>query len=360
MKLIPSAFPNGETCKIAVVGEAGGVDELRLGAPFVGKSGGLLNKMLRDAAISRNDCLVTNVFRYHPRDNNISQFFIKKQAAKKGKWDEECPYSAFGARGFVKPEMVEELDRLREELEQVKPNVVLGFGATALWALTGQEKIGSYRGYIMDSSLVPGLKVLCTYHPAYVLRVWRFLPTVMADIKKAAAESNSKTFKPERREIWIEPNLDDIRRFKSKYIDPLRGGKSPLAFDIETDSDKQITCIGFAPSPQRALVVPIWDKTKKDLSYWNPEDEKTAWNLVASILEDKDIPKVAHNGLYDIQYLLRWDIKVRGVCNDTMLLHHVLQPELPKSLEYLSSIYCNERHWKNLVSFKSTENKDGA
>lgn len=362
MKLIPSSFPVGGKCKIAIVGEAGGVDEMRLGAPFVGKSGGLLTKMLKDAGVSRAKCLITNVFRYHPRDNNLQQFFIKRQDAKKGKWDVECPYPAFGSRGFVDPDMVSEIERLKEELQKVSPNIVLAFGATALWALTGRDKIGTYRGFVMDSTLLPGVKVLPTYHPAFILRKWSFLPTVMSDIKKAVEESHTKTFHPKKREIWIEPSIPDIKRFITQYIEPLSYGdrEDVLAFDIETDSDKQITCIGFAPSPEKAIVIPIWANGRRDFSYWDEEDERAVWELVAGVLEDRRIPKVAQNGAYDVAYLLRWGIKVRGTVHDTMLLHHTLQPELPKSLDYLASIYLNERPWKTMVSFKKTENKDEA
>jgi DNA polymerase I-like protein with 3'-5' exonuclease and polymerase domains len=68
---------------------------------------------------------------------------------------------------------------------------------------------------------------------------------------------------------------------------------------------------------------------------------------VQALLES-EIPKVFQNGMFDINYLTRAGIYVRNCAHDTMLLHHVLYPELPKGLGFLGSIYSNESAWKLL------------
>lgn len=58
------------------------------------------------------------------------------------------------------------------------------------------------------------------------------------------------------------------------------------------------------------------------------------------------------------QWLANEGLFTRGEVEDTMLLHHALQPELPKKLGYLGSIYTNEIAWKNLANFKEGNKKD--
>ena len=72
------------------------------------------------------------------------------------------------------------------------------------------------------------------------------------------------------------------------------------------------------------------------------------WELVRGVLEDQSIGKVFQNGLYDIAFLWRaYRIKVMGAREDTMLLHHALQPESLKGLGFLGSVYTNHGAWKS-------------
>jgi DNA polymerase I-like protein with 3'-5' exonuclease and polymerase domains len=65
-------------------------------------------------------------------------------------------------------------------------------------------------------------------------------------------------------------------------------------------------------------------------------------------LEDQAIRKVFQNGLYDIAFLWRsYGIKTLGGAEDTMLLHHALQPEALKGLAFLGSVYTNHGPWKS-------------
>jgi hypothetical protein len=65
------------------------------------------------------------------------------------------------------------------------------------------------------------------------------------------------------------------------------------------------------------------------------------------------------NGLYDSQYLLDApiDIRLRNWHDDTAILHHALQPELPKALGTLASLYLNEPSWKQMRTSKKDEAK---
>ena len=309
--------------------------------------------MLRQGGVDPATCYIGNVFRQRPLANDISKFFLKKLEAKRVSKETgwKPRYDPYGTIGVVRPELEEELDRLRRELVILAPNVVLAFGNTALWALTGYDKITQHRGTTVESKLIPGLKVVPTYHPAAVLRKWDHLPFVVADIKKASAESPTKDIVRPSRKIMVEPSADEVVLFLGAISRNITG---PVSVDIET-AWEQVTCIGFAPTSDLCMVVPFVEAGCR--SYWSYEDELKVWGAVQDFLQDNSIPKLFQNGSYDIQFLRKHNISVRGEIEDTMLMHHALQPELPKGLGDLASLYTSERAWKWLANHKMTETK---
>lgn len=139
----------------------------------------------------------------------------------------------------------------------------------------------------------------------------------------------------------------DIERFYNQHWLPAEAG----GFDIETAGSTQITCVGFSPSPSLSLVIPFVDNRQLNGSYWPTlHQERLAWIWVRRFLEHIDNPTIrliGQNTLYDINWL--WTllgIRPRNYAGDTMLKHHVLYPELKKSLAFLGSIYTDEPAWK--------------
>lgn len=334
---------------IALIGEAWGEQEERERTPFVGPSGYELTRMLDEAGISRADCFLTNVLNLRPHNNKLEAFCGTKAEAIKG-------YPALIKGRYLRSEFAGELDRLGDELVSVNPNLLVALGNTALWALTGKTFISKLRGTTTISTLtVDGFKVLPTYHPAAVLRQWELRPTTVIDLMKAKREAEFPEIRRPKRTIWIEPSLEDIDEFRSKYINNAKR----LSVDIET-AGNQITCIGFAPSERLAIVIPFTDPRKLGRSYWPTlQHEQKAWVIVRSILSNPRPPKVLQNGLYDIAFLWRSvGIKVFGAEEDTMLLHHALQPESLKGLGFLGSIYTDEGNWKQMRERVTTIKRD--
>lgn len=337
------------SAKIAIVGDFPHDQDILTGLPFMSSGGQELTRMLSDAGIKRSDCYLTTVFKTQPPRNDISAYCAKK--AEVG--GRSYTYEKIGTGKYIKPEYLFELDNLRQELEAVQPNVVIALGNVAMWALMQETTIGKLRGVIAESTLVPGLKVLPTYHPASIFKAWANRPIVILDMMKALKESEFPEIIRPQRKIWIKPTLDDIKEFWEKYIKDSRY----MTFDIETER-KQITCIGFAPNKEQALVVPFVSKLSPGFSYWKtPAEEIAAWNLVKMILTST-VGKIGQNGLYDIQYLLRVNgIPVLKYEHDTMLMMHALYPELQKSLGFLASVFTNEASWKGMHKTK-TKDKD--
>lgn len=332
--------------KIALVGEAWGKDEEEAGAPFVGASGRLLNGLLAQVGIAREECLVTNVFNLRPRPTND----VSNLCGPKAEGIPNMPYLTKGK--YIRAEYAPELDRLRKEIEDFDPTVIVALGAAPAWAFLHTSGIRKIRG--APTLSVDGRKVLPTYHPSTVLRDYKLRPILLADLMKAKEESAFPDLRRPSRRIWIEPTLTDIEQFYHDHIVP-----SPnLSIDIETKGET-ITCIGFAPTKTEALVIPFWDPTKPDGNYWSTaQEELEAWELVRSFCGlRKRI--VFQNGLYDMSFLWRtMGITVPHAEDDTMLLHHALQPEMEKGLGFLATIYTNEASWKFMRQNHSTVKKE--
>lgn len=333
---------------IVLLGEAWGMQEEQERMAFVGPTGWELNRMLEQAGIARKDCFCTNVFNLRPGGNKIEGLCGPKEIAIPG-------YPAIGRGGYIRKEFARELDRLGKELDEINPNVVVALGNTASWAMLGKTMISKIRGTVQLSTHTrTGIKVLPTYHPAVIFRQWSVRPTTVMDLVKAKREARYPDIVRPKREIWIEPTLEDIHEFNRRYIEPCER----LAVDIET-AGRVITCIGFAPRKDLALVIPGFGIRRAGRPYWPSLDvERKVYKAVKDILTGP-IPKIFQNGLYDIAFIWRaWGFPVMAAEDDTMLLHHALQPESLKGLGYLGSIYTDEIAWKQMREKHTTIKRD--
>ncbi len=134
-------IPGSPLARLVFIGEAPGADEDKQGVPFVGRAGQLLTDMItKGMGLAREDVYICNILRCRPPGNR-----------------NPTPDEAERCRGF--------LDRT---LEIVAPNFICCLGAIAARnLLQTDEAIGKLRGRIHDYH---GVQVVCTYHPAYLLR----------------------------------------------------------------------------------------------------------------------------------------------------------------------------------------------
>lgn len=331
---------------LMLIGEAPGQIEAAKGLPFMGASGQLLDYMLSLAGTSRGYVSITNVFDEQPPQNNLDFWGIpRKEAQAIFKSINDSPEFLTpieGSKLTVHPERsVPALRRLKEEIARVNPTCIVALGNTALRAICGVGGIGKLRGALHTGLLYP-TKVIPTYHPAAILRQYENLPIAVMDIRKALHESKSPETRQFPRKIHIIESLDDLHTAAGVLMQA-----DLITFDVETRA-RQITCIGLSGSKEETFVLPFWSRRAEGWNYWpSVEAEIQAVRWLQRIMES-DIPKVAHNGIYDIQYLLLYGIAVRNYLHDTMLMHHSLFPSLPKGLDFLGSVYCNERAWKRM------------
>ncbi len=145
--------------RLVFVGEAPGVDEDRQGEPFVGAAGQLLNRILQACTLARGDVYICNILRCRPPGNR-----------------NPLPAEAANCREY--------LDR---QLAIIRPEFICCLGTVAAQNLLHtSDSIGRLRGRFHDYQ---GIQVLCTYHPAYLLRTpsakrstWEDMQMLMAEM----------------------------------------------------------------------------------------------------------------------------------------------------------------------------------
>ncbi|NBV42835.1 hypothetical protein EBR96_08740, partial [bacterium] len=289
---IPTKPWNG----VVVVGEFPNREEDRTGQYLSGYRGVLLRELLQTAKIDPDACYFTYVFNVCPPFEDGGAFFENKSTST------GVPFES----KVMPPQHEGHLTRLKVFLSSLPaaPKIIITLGKIALWALTGYTKISQYRGTFLQT--VHG-NVLPTYSAEYIMKVWDDYPIVVADLLKAT--SKPPVF--ENREIWIAPLYTDLLDFERLYIDKCES----IAFDIETwllrKVVNQICSISISPSPHLSLVVPFVDFTKPDWSYWPRDVEVQVWKWLKRILSSQKT-KIAQNGIYDIVWLARYGVFVRG------------------------------------------------
>lgn len=320
---VPATFPSTLPCPYAIVGEAPGAEEAAFGKPFIGASGNLLNSSLRKMGISRDDCLITNVFTTRPPANNVKHFFLSGHT--------------------LKDEYLSELDRLYSELHRAQPSIIIALGATALWALTGETKLTNQRGFLRYDK-TNTFKMLASYHPAAILRDWKLRPWLLLDLAKARANADPSPIKWPDRRVQIPTTFSEATSLiKSLHSAP------QISVDIETImSIQQISTISLSPSPTEAIVIPLLSKTMRGWSVWAPHEEVEIIFHLAHLFSLPTPTKLFHNAIFDISHLHHLGVTTMGHVDDSMLLAHSLQPELPKALGQLGATYANERAWKSM------------
>jgi DNA polymerase len=160
--------------QLMFVGEAPGADEDELGEPFVGKAGQLLTKIIQATGLSRADVYIANILKCRP----------------------DTPGQSAGNRKPKPEEMETCIPYLHEQIDLIRPKVLVALGATAVEGLLGKTVgITKLRG---TWQTYRGTPLMPTYHPAYLLRnqamsqkriVWEDMLQVM---EKLAMPINEK------------------------------------------------------------------------------------------------------------------------------------------------------------------------
>jgi uracil-DNA glycosylase len=165
--------------QLMFVGEAPGADEDEQGEPFVGKAGQLLTKIIQATGLQRADVYIGNILKCRP----------------------DTPGQSAGNRKPTTDEMATCIPYLHEQIDLIRPRVLVALGATAVEGLLGKtigitKLRGTWKTY-------RGIPLMPTYHPAYLLRnqamsekrkVWEDMLAVMEKLGMAISEKQRRFF----------------------------------------------------------------------------------------------------------------------------------------------------------------------
>ncbi len=310
--------------KLLIVGEAPAKWEVIQGRPMVGPTGKLVDELLHNAGMERVEVYATNVFKYRCPGDDIENASLTGHTIEEGIHD------------------------LWQEIDAIKPNCILALGNLALTTLTGKDGITKWRGSILPA-VHGGYKVVATFHPAKLFkRQTRYSEKayIQADFARAVVESQRPELDLPNRTLQVIRSSYELNNFLSYYYP----AKKRVMIDIEVIKCIP-TCVGLAFNKNHAVSIPVIPLGHlKGSVVMTDADRREMLRLLARFLEKPDLEICGQNFKFDHQKLLnplRIRIKDENVFYDTMLAQHVLNPEFPKKLEFISSIYTREPFYKD-------------
>lgn len=310
--------------RIAIVGESPGIDELRKGRPFVGRAGEQLDRMLAGAGILRKDCYITNLLKSVP-DGPKEEWFFNG--------------------GSPSQAMFQGMLELLEELQGVKPNVVVPLGNPALWALTGRMEILKRRGSIMEATAIPGLKVIPTIHPAFYVHGHYAMsykePLGIWDFARIQEESQTPDINLPSFDAIINPTSDQV----NEAVERLLSGDHITA-DSEWYSPDSPAYIAFTNDPSWAICL-------------SPKGRLYEVLAIKELCES-NVPKIWQNAAFDAVALDRMGMRVRNVRDDLMVAWNAAWGDLrEKRLSTISSVLTRYPYYKDDGDFVGKDDRRG-
>lgn len=321
--------------KIAILGEAPALQELRQNRPLVGQSGQLLNLCLHEAGLIRRQVYLLNVFSEMVQKDEKTGTISTRSNRDRVLWTKKHGFTQLAES---------DLRSAQDKLRRSGANIIVTLGATATSALCLDIKsIGKWRGSVILADADSGVsrKVLPTYHPAASLRgmyLWRY--DIIGDLKKAKKQSASRQIIAPKTSLILRPSASSALRFMKEC-------KQKGAFNTDTEIyGRNISCFSLAHDIHTSMCIPLIDENGKPC--YSDQDEADIWLGYADLMGDPSVTKINQNILFDMWVLwILMNIETRGPVHDPMILQGILYPDFPKKLEYLCSHHADMPYYKD-------------
>jgi DNA polymerase I-like protein with 3'-5' exonuclease and polymerase domains/uracil-DNA glycosylase len=330
-KYIPGSGPLG--AQIMVLHESPSLKEVSAGRLLENPD---VASVLREAGLNIRNCFQSFVSKYYVPPN-----------PKKGR---KIPFEV-RAKKYHESDtfMSEQVDDLQKEVNQLKPNLILALGGTALWALTGRSGkkngITQNRGSIL---LGMGVKCIATYNPAQLswqsetspefIGYWN-RAIMVCDIKRAIAQSQFREIIRPHRILEVAKSYEHFRSFYERYKDNYL-----VSVDIESGGNCVPICVGLAFNKTHGMTLPLWNTN--GISTIPDIELVHCWILLAHILETHGIIGQNFRG-YDTDKLRMLGFRTRKLIHDVMMKVYAINPELPVGLAFNTSVYTEEPFYKD-------------
>lgn len=311
---------NGES-GIVLVGEALWTDEVRVGLPFQGSAGHILNNALTRAGIDRSKLTILNSL-----------------------WCKPPEMQMFGKPYFLPAISHCKFNHLDPAIKAAKPKVIVVMGAVPyLSVVETHGGILEARGYPIWSDRYKAW-IVPTVHPSFIQRGnWNYEAILIHDLQRAV-EISLVGYTPKWGTYLLDPTASEALAWAREAI----LSEYPISADIETprkgedeeaasldDESYHITRISFSSSPFTGMSVP-----------WRSE-----YMAAIRLLLESENDKIFWNGAYDIPRILFNGVLINGTIHDGMVAWHVLNTDLPKRLGTVATFLTpTQPRWKHLSS----------
>lgn len=337
--------------RVLIVGQNPGKNEVVLRAPFVGRSGEILDLALKEIGVERKTLGLSNVAACATTDNELP------------------PMAAAHACS----------GRLANEISAYNPHLVIALGAFALRALTGRTGMDKIHGLEMEGKgPYDGVRVLTTYHPAAVLRNPRLYPSFVADLRRAfesAREHAAGTRTVRLGSAGLRDRISiDILETAADIDRVIAATESVpvISYDIETDNlgkwNNALHSIAWSwqPDKEHAAVLLFSPEERDEMRQagvrgWSPTSVSLASKMERlQFLFRHSHTEVPHNGKFDAAQLRRFGVPAR-VDADTNILAYLLdeRSEGVHGLEFLANQYFASGDYKSILKEGDTPDAKG-
>lgn len=354
--------------RLVIVGQEPGGLELRLGKPFLGKSGQLLDHLLQGKeGLAADEMFDFNVQR-HSELREVAHVTNASMCRADGDKENEA------AAVCCAP-------RLYHELAEVPKDIpILTLGKTAARSVLNVRSMMMARGFVWTTkeidpaairalqrkadktgnavdrlkhellagrALLAGRVVLPTLHPAFILRAEIWKPVLRVDVDRfrriLSGELDPKTLTDGAPNYTVVSRKADVRQELSR-LGP------EVSYDIETDGVDalhcKILCIGVADKDRAVIIGP-----------WSPMMH--AEILTAQLTRHTRSAVVGHNGFGFDQPCMEKDGVVfdQKVLEDTLIGHHTYGSHFPQRLDWVVSVNLDSPPWKIRFGRRGAEEK---
>ena len=329
--------------RMVILGEAPGRQEVEVGRPFVGPTGIEEMKALRKVGWERGDFHWTNTICCRPPGNGDLTLYMmqlkSRNRRRKRKGQEPLPTP-------------QECCRPRLDRELMGFKFILSLGSAAAKAVVPGLRTGvlDVRGGPVERP--DGVKVLPTLHPTFVLRAPRWRRAFLIDHERAVRwfadrlewKDPATLYKPTVKQLADFLGIEWTGR---DWVANPRKAR-PLAWDYETDGveslDCKVRCIGIGTAHQ-AVVVPFLGIDGRS-RFYPPAAEAQIDRILRAWMVGPGL-KIGHNSGYYDTLVAEQHLGVTPKPQlDTILMHRLVEAELPHSLQYLGSTRTDVIAWK--------------
>ena len=368
--------------RFTVLGEAPGPEEIKNGRPFVGTRANLLTAAMRKAGLQRRDTVMQKVVMCQPPKSNMKVLLSQlrgKNAARRKKNNKIS--KANKSLGIDDQKPLIPLIPTPQEccrpavvtlFRQGAPTHVLALGKDAAGVLLGSDpSIQAIRGSVLDGNLTMddtkrgrmqllspdtptagldvvarNVKIIPSLSVGLIFVQRRWFGTFVRDIDRLVRWSKNAL-------TWVEPQM--LYSPPPHILEEFLAGPGPFTYDVETDGIEALSCnvrcVGIGTG-SKIVVVGVRSKETygyrgEDEHFYSPAAMDQVKEILRRFFASPTRLKIGHNaGYYDKLVIRNWLGVETNPTLDTIMLHRLVESELPHSLSFVGSKYTDVHSWK--------------